>query len=77
MAKKDKPQLGDMVKDNITGFTGVMIDWKKVFLGSDICSIQPECKEGDKSNLPSSKSVLYERLELVEENNKRQIGFSK
>lgn len=57
--------LGDKVRDIITGFTGIVIARSEFFNGCIRVSVQPQ-ELGDKGKLQDTESFDVQQLELVQ-----------
>ena len=56
-------ELGDEVRDTVTGFQGIAIGWHKWYTGCDTVSIQPPVSKDGK--VPDSQTFDVIRLALV------------
>ena len=67
----EQPGLGDPVKDEITGFSGMIIGTAQYLTGSDQCLVQPK---GEGNDLPDSYWFNIKRLKNTKKK-KNLIGF--
>lgn len=84
MSKKPVPQnveLGDLVRDKVTGFTGVAIGVTKWIHGCDRISVQPVIPKGaTEHKLPEATAFdimsleVLEKRKVVSDNTPRPLG---
>ena len=58
-----KIELGDKVKDTVTGFTGIAVARTNWIAGCDRIIVQPECKKGKQMDL--EETTRNEELEGI------------
>lgn len=62
---KNEIELGDMAKDTITGYIGVVVAFTKHITGCDRFILQAQLTEKDNSKLPDSYGFDVTTVELV------------
>lgn len=58
-------ELGDLVRDKVTGFAGVVTGYYSFLSGCDQCRVQPR-ELSDKGNIQMTEQFDVLQLELVE-----------
>jgi len=67
MAKENLIELGDLVKDKITGFEGVVTGYTKWLTGCDRVVVQPR-QLGDSGHLRMTESFDISQIDVIEKN---------
>lgn len=62
---KDKIELGDLAKDTITGYVGVVVSFTKHITGCDRFTLQAQLTEKEASKLPDAYNFDVTTIELV------------
>ena len=60
-----KIQLGDKVKDTVTGFTGIAVGRTEWIAGCSRITIQPECKKGKEMDLEDNQTFDEPLLKII------------
>lgn len=69
MFKKEiKIELGDLAKDKITGFEGVVIGHAEYLTGCDQYVLQPKCTDSNSGLYPEAQWFDKGRLVLMDKN---------
>ena len=69
-----KPQLGDRVKDKVTGFTGIIVSHAKHLAGCDRMYLEPAVGEDNKT--PDGRWVDIDMLDIVEAGAVKPVDYN-